>query len=100
MLNLLLSLFTIIFAVTDLGLSIYAWWICDNDNNTAMSAQVGGFVAGLAVGYIVLNKYRANKYQESVGQEGLPRGFYTRMRRSCDPVLRKLFTGQSTLLFT
>ena len=128
MFNLLLSVFTFAFAVINLGFSIHAWRICDKAvKNTPISAHVVGFIAGLAVGYIVLNKY-----QEPVEPEG--RGFYTRIRPSgrftditpedvrCDvrcnianfyeayirnlgpsllrSISRKLFRGQSTLLFT
>ena len=56
---------TLILALSDLGFSIYAWYICDtNVKKTAISAHMGGFVSGLAVGYLVLNKY-----QESWGQQ-------------------------------
>ena len=110
--NLLLSIVTFLVAASDIGFSIHAWRTCDKAaQNTDIFADVGGLVAGLAVGYIVLNKY-----QESVGQAEMKgTGKFTDITpedvRCCNidnfheaylrnPDLWKLFRGQSTLLFT
>ena len=105
--NLFLSFGTLILALTDLGFSIYAWWNCETDvAKTAISAHFGGFISGLAVGWIVLNKY-----QESWGQEMMRRnGKYQDIRaqdvRCCNignfysayihnPDVKSLFSGKN-----
>ena len=112
MFNLLLSGATFVLAATDLGFSIYAWWTCDKSvAKTAISAHVGGFVAGLAVGYIVLNKY-----QESWGQNKMRKnGKYTDIQAEevkccnianfceayiCNADIRNLFKGQLRVKLT
>jgi len=103
--NLFLSLGTLVLALTDLGFSIYAWWNCDKDvAKTAISAHLGGFISGLAVGWIVLNKYQESWGQKMMRESGKYQDIRPQEVRCCNiknfysaymhnPDVKSLFTG-------
>ena len=101
--NLVPSLLTLILALHNLGSAFHDWWNCEtNGAKTAISAHLGGFTSGLAVGWVVLNKYQESWRQEKT------RGNYQVIRpqdaRCCNignfhsacihnPDVKSLFTG-------
>ena len=103
--NLALSVGTLILALSDLGFSIYAWYNCDtNVKKTAISAHMGGFLSGLAVGYLVLNKFQESWGQQMMRKSGKYQDTRPKNTRCCNvghfysayvhnPDLKSLFQG-------